>query len=673
MKLYIPTCTLNFNNIFSTESISPANHYIRRGFGNKRYYKVEANDLDNVILLYSKYPNYHVDNEETENSTLVIEIESEDYPKGKYTKVNEINDVEIYASSSTIYFNPFHCSIYFDSVQDKTSVMTKADQSLENKYSKLYQGNFKIKDRIQTEDSFVWDKSFINNVNNVESSEVNNDILVDRIKGCFVCYLLGANMSVSKEISQLKQLARKMKNTLSAIFNSPTKRPTESQDKTLLSYIKEFNKIYSDADEISIYNENVISKHLVSPSTGLDKETIKNVLNDLKLKDYFYKLHNLHPIYDANDLYNCFYSDPITLPDSYNNEINKLFEVVKRIEITKQKNKPKKNIKELLSVQDNKIKVVDKDAGKGEFLSSLLNSMIAGEYKEFMGKNETGELLSIAYVGGAELKKFAPGEWENSEYKNYINSLLANIQNGERFDIFSNTSETMQSFAAFCQKGEDIDRLTDYMLQCGFSEYRYALGIYGATRGFAALPKTFTNALINESRDYYIDFFNYLHKELFGFDLKNAVIPDIKKSSIVGEISDKSIVSKSKKTSKTKSKRAESVKKQEGLNLTQPPLITESEFPVGQYFYNDRNVWDHIAPLIPEKDKKKILKDLNWFQDVFSKPKGGRGYTYDSVDESDNLIVIEKFCNLKLEKALYFTSDLREKIKHKLKELYHVN
>lgn len=755
MKLYIPTCTLNFNNIFSTESISPANHYIRRGFGNKRYYKVEANDLDNVILLYSKYPNYHVDNEETENSTLVIEIESEDYPKGKYTKVNEINDVEIYASSSTIYFNPFHCSIYFDSVQDKTSVMTKADQSLENKYSKLYQGNFKIKDRIQTEDSFVWDKSFINNVNNVESSEVNNDILVDRIKGCFVCYLLGANMSVSKEVSRLKQLARKMKNTLSAIANSPKKQPTELQDNALLYDIKEFNTLYSLIDENSKYNKEIISRYMVSPSTGLSSEKIKLVLKDLRLEDVFYRSLNLRPVYNAYDLYNWLYSDPTSSTDSYTNEIKKLFDVIERIERTEQTNNPKNNIKELLSILEDKIKVDDKVAGTGKFISSFLNSQIAGEYKKFMKEKGVGELLSIACVGGAKLKELMPDKWENSEYQNYINNLLANMQNGEDFDIFSIKNSTMQSFAAFCQKGDDIDRLIDYMLQCGFSEYRFALGIYGATRGFAALPKTFTNALINGPRDYYINFFNYLHKNLFGFDLKNLIIQDIKKSNDANGISetlslaicgtdtnetefgisndceknkipeclnkifdsepfqkikkeeqdyykneslklwedkcDKTFISKLKSIKYGKRKSinknwAECIKGLETQNQkkkaqSSQALFSEQEIPVGQYFYNDRNVWNHIEPLIPgEKDRDKILKDLMWFQVEFSKPKESRRYNYDSVDEFNNKIVIEKFCSLKMgkndkgeERAPYFPKELREKIESKLKDLYRVN
>ena len=53
MKLYIPTCTLNFNNILSSESISPLGFYARRGFGNKRFYPVCANDKEQVIILYS--------------------------------------------------------------------------------------------------------------------------------------------------------------------------------------------------------------------------------------------------------------------------------------------------------------------------------------------------------------------------------------------------------------------------------------------------------------------------------------------------------------------------------------------------------------------------------------------------------------------------------------------
>ena len=77
MKLFIPTCTLNFNNIFSTESISPKAHYATRGFGNRRYYSVEANSLDMAVTLYSKYPVFQVDDADLENYPMVIEIDTD--------------------------------------------------------------------------------------------------------------------------------------------------------------------------------------------------------------------------------------------------------------------------------------------------------------------------------------------------------------------------------------------------------------------------------------------------------------------------------------------------------------------------------------------------------------------------------------------------------------------
>ena len=53
-KLFIPTSSLNFNNILSSESISPKAFYALRGYGYARWQEVEQNNLDNVILLYSQ-------------------------------------------------------------------------------------------------------------------------------------------------------------------------------------------------------------------------------------------------------------------------------------------------------------------------------------------------------------------------------------------------------------------------------------------------------------------------------------------------------------------------------------------------------------------------------------------------------------------------------------------
>ena len=529
MKLYIPTCTLNFNNIFTTESISPASYYSVRGFGNKRYFKVEANNLDNVVMLYSKYPYFRVDNHDMENSPMVIEIESDDYHERQFVKVGEKDGVESYASNTSIYLNPFHCLIYFQSYQDIQSVMSKAEQSLENKYSKLYARNCivrKEKNRAtsfigdlfsSSKDEFSWKSSYLGDAQKIPSGDISKDAIIDKVKGCLTCYLLGANMSVSSEVSRLRQLARKMKNTLSAIVNSPDNKPTDKQDETLLAYITEFNEILKKVDENYKYNKMLIQKHLVSPSTNLDADTLIKVLKDLQLEDAFYRSLNLRPTYNAHELYTCLDSS-ISISDAYNAVIKKLYEVVRSIEITEQSKGSDNELKDIIKFTSGRIEVIDSHSNKHNYYNTLLNSQIEGEYKRFMQENGSSELLSIAFVAGAKLKGYMPDKWEGSEYQLYLNGLLSNIQQGDSFDLFSIEQPVLQALSAFCQKGEDIDRLIDYMQQCGFSEFRYAFGIYGATRGFASLPKTFTNLLINSTKDYYKKFFTELCQALFDLD-----------------------------------------------------------------------------------------------------------------------------------------------------------
>lgn len=529
MKLYIPTCTLNFNNIFTTESISPASHYSNRGFGNKRYFKVEANDLDNVVMLYSKYPLFKINDGDMENSPMVIEIESDDYFKEQFVKVGEKDGIESYASNTSIYLNPFHCLIYFQSYQDIQSVMSKAEQSLENKYSKLYARNCIVKKEknwatsfigdlfTSSKDEFSWKSSYLGDAPKIPSGDISEDAIIDKVKGCLTCYLLGANMSVSSEVSRLRQLARKMKNTLSAIVNSPDNKPTDKQDETLLAYINEFNEILEKVDDNYKFNNTLIQNRLVSPSTNLDSDTLIKVLKDLRLEDAFYRSLNLRPTYNAHELYTCLDS-PLPVSDAYNAVIKKLYEVVRRIEIAEQSKGSDNKLKDLIKFTNGKIEVIDSHSNNHNYYNTLLNSQIDGEYKRFMEENGSSELLSIAFIAGAKLKGYMPDKWEGSEYQQYLNGLLSNIQQGDSFDLFSIEQPVLQALSAFCQKGEDVDRMIDYMQQCGFSEFRYALGLYGATRGFASLPKTFTNSLINSSRDYYKSYYTELCQTLFGLD-----------------------------------------------------------------------------------------------------------------------------------------------------------
>jgi len=100
--LYLPTSSLNFNNIFSSETISPIGFYTKRNFGYKRFEPVEPNPFQNSILLYSQCPTFEIKDYEQDNYPMILEI-----PKSmiinSIRKVKVVDNIEIFQISSTIY------------------------------------------------------------------------------------------------------------------------------------------------------------------------------------------------------------------------------------------------------------------------------------------------------------------------------------------------------------------------------------------------------------------------------------------------------------------------------------------------------------------------------------------------------------------------------------------
>ncbi|MCQ2198108.1 MAG: hypothetical protein MJZ19_00090 [Paludibacteraceae bacterium] len=534
MRLYIPTCTLNFNNILSSESISPLGFYARRGFGNKRFYPVCANDNEQVILLYNKYPRFKVEENGLENYPMVIEIETNDYKEGFFEKAQEYDGVEIYLCYHTININPFHCRIYFNSYQERYSVLSKAELSLENKFYKFYDANIIIKPNEkkswnvplgkQNNDEFEWNSSFSDCEIKNGSIDVRRDILQDRIKGFIYCYLIGANNSVSNEIGKLMALSRKLRNTLSAVVSSPNRRPTQTQDDAILNGIKEFNEIYSSIDEDTIWNKNLLETKLSAIPVEISVKDAKKVLQFCGVFDTFCNKLPLRKVYDANDLWNCL---ECASPEVFTRVTDSMNNAVRRLEVKSNAQRKKFAIESLLQVDDNlSIKILD-SSYNNSFYESLIISQFKAEYKSVMENNGVEESLAQAYNGGKILKNMLRDKWESNPASTYIGALLNHFQKNSAFDLFVIDNDVLSSFAAFCQKGDDIDRLKEYLVQVGFCNYKLPYGIYGATRGFTSLPKTFTDILINGNKDYYKSFVSKVWLMLNGVEIKDAVLPQL--------------------------------------------------------------------------------------------------------------------------------------------------
>lgn len=499
--------------------------------------------MDDVILLYSKYPLFQLADSELENYPIVIEIETEDYSEGKFSLVKSKDGVDVYSCSDTVYLNPFHCRVYFGSYAERQGVLTKAEQSLENKFSKLYTGCFLIKQTVakgllgkardffsshENETEFKWDSSYRpSDIPAASIGRVEYDALVDHVKGFLYCYLIGANSTVSQDVAELQSVARNLRNILAAAFNSPNHCPTEAQDASLLKNIEAFNKIFCKTDEVAISNQQKIDNSLSKNPQGFSIEQCVGFLKYANVYSEFCAKLRLSPTFDANELWSCF-EDKST--ETFNRVIDRMRIAVSRVVGNEHSKSSKRSITDLVEVSHDHT-VMIKDLPHKDFYEKLVQSQIKGEYKKVIENNGVEASLAIAYNGGSILKSIMGNKWEGSAVNTYIASLLNHFQESTPFDLFAINNEVPISFAAFCQKGDSIDRLLDYMEQCGISNAKFALGLYGATYGFASLPKTFTSQLINDDKEYYKSVYLAIHRNLFGIELPNAVFPRIENSN----------------------------------------------------------------------------------------------------------------------------------------------
>lgn len=502
-KLYIPTSTLNFNNIMSSESISPAAFYANRRFGYKRFEKVAPNAMNNLTLLYDKYPIFVINDKELENYPLVIEIDTQLLPEDSIQEKDGF-----YCTSKTIYLNPFSTRIIFRTDAEQISTLSKSEPSIESKLIPLYQGQFVVlPDEIET---FDWQPINIDDLSDYDNIAVSFDIKINKQKGMLYGYLLGANETSSKEVVSLKKQVKDLRNVLSAILASPDGRATSFQKNQLEELYTSINQNFYllsgvpsrikeiIAQKIECYNAQTFVE--VLQGEGFYQEWFQK-----QISKYNLHYHQIQPFYSYQT------TDKVAELDEYIGNIEKSISVYDV--------KTKLDMSKMPIVQNSHI--VDVPEQK-ELLSILFN--------EYMNEVWNGtEFLSSRYdfakVGGKLFREKLGENWENSPARAYINSLLKNLNEYTEFDINSTDSLILKSFAAFCQKGEsDIDKLRDYLISNGINDFRIAFALWGIVFGFADMPKTLTNDLFEDQDSQCVsNCYKYIYKQLHGVELEGVL------------------------------------------------------------------------------------------------------------------------------------------------------
>lgn len=208
MKLYIPTSTLNFNNILSTESLSPQAFYGERGFGYRRWTPVPENRLANSITLYERPFRFTRPASDVEDHPMWVEIEvDEAFP----TVADGVR-----LADRTIYFSPWRTRFLFLTEADLRTTWSLAQQSLETKLTPLYAQHMAVRTDLDASAPVNPPKDDMP----LNAEAIDGDRRINRMKGLLYGYYLGALLSEPAAVANKRRQLRDLRNGFTALWSA---------------------------------------------------------------------------------------------------------------------------------------------------------------------------------------------------------------------------------------------------------------------------------------------------------------------------------------------------------------------------------------------------------------------------------------------------------------------
>lgn len=653
ITLYIPTTTLNFNNILSSESISPSAFYSERKFGYPRWNPIKENNVDNAIILYDKPYSFQISSEGIETHPMII---------GIIISEKEVKKIDsgVYYCDHTIYLNPWHTCFIFLSDRDRRITLSMSDSSAETKLIRLYHKLLYVYDNLKTGYK-IPEKLPIP----LNSNERERDFQINRVKGMLHGYYIGSYLSMdSAEASRIAGV-KELLNILSSINASDNHMATKHQNDRLNQLIGLANLIYSKdiSDGEMLYRVNAFLPRLES-SAGISHSLLDPSINEILVSAF--QVVAASKITDTKqaELFKCWMNFLFTFSSSkYDGKISSI----------------NSDLSDELTTLARDLYGAEWDDSETRSFLNKLRHHIRGEAFEVIWNN--GVLCSLAAVltHGDDWHKLLSFMQSRGMHDYSLAFSFYGVLNGyanltrDFTDILYNQDSQYVASLYKCFYQQIFGSSLDINIKSSFDR-----------KGIEAEPvnphitneaiTTDTPSLKGTNNSQILD-------ELF------KDIPDAKKYT--AELSE--LFSSAKGLNKIFSEKvSHSLKgkpgitkikgwikdriKQSNLNNTIPfDIIVAGE---QNHFVFDPKAWDKIKDLVPLGSQKQIKNDFDWFIDTLKRPQGNRDY-YKDVDSNNDKQVIDCFVNMKSKpgkdgkpKAPYFTPELRQIIKKALMSFY---
>lgn len=484
-KLYIPTSTFNFNNILSSESISPKAFYERRGFGYSRWLEIPENGNLNNIILYEQPFEFSRPESGTEDHPMLIEIETDE----NFKLVAD----GIYCCDHTIYLSPWTTKFIFFSEQDKRVTLSLSDSSLETKLIRIYEKRLVIGKYPKNTNSVPSDCDVPFN-----SETITNDYRLNKMKGLLYGYYIGAMLSTSVSLTKKHNILSELQDIFSAVLSSENNIPTVAQEDRMKVLLRQLQRTPSWYQRLlkCCGNDETLTNKLINglrgdgvtfPDTGINKEQILYMLSSKK---------------DDKEDNRAL----VWLKD----EQNKL-----KRQIQKERSllmpADKEIVTENLSLKELSDTAIS-DAKENLMIKAWINEVISNDY--YNGNiSSCKEKLSDEVT--KKVKELYNESWDGSPMKLMLNDMRRYVRGQENNMSWNNY--LIASIASVLAKGNDWEQLLSFMKSKSMSDYRLAFAFYGELNGFANLTRDFTDNIFNlDDKNYIAGVYQEIDEQLLG-------------------------------------------------------------------------------------------------------------------------------------------------------------
>lgn len=592
MKYYIPTTTLNFNNILSSESISPKSFFAKRVFGYPRWISVQENDIDNAILLYDSPIEVLRPVSDEEDHPMLIEITSDE------TFRNLENG--IYYCNETIYLTPETTRILFFSERDKTTTLSMSESSLETKLVNLYKNKFDIidKNEIKKNQSINTEKYKDLKLN---ESAIEKDCKINKMKGLLYGFYIGGLLSTSTDIVKKRNSLKALHNTFSAILSSEGKS-TQKQDSDLKILLIQL--LIPGVDELIGKDPEIPIKNQYLLLFNAFKKYPSHIWDSLLYKKYEEIVSNLKTAVKGKN--------PVMdwLEEQNKRLLKEQYE--KQTELNPSK-------KELI-VNNGKISYISQeilpDKEEEKLTLSWINEVLSNP--KYNGKVSLAKEDFATAIMEAAVRSYGD-RWESSKIRGLLNAMYRYVLGkGEDSKIWNNL--LVASMAAVIAKGDDWNQLLNFMYSKSMTDYRLAFAFYGELNGFANLTRDFTDILLNRKPDYVQEVYKEFNKQLLNnnqsqrdnspkeYDSKLNTVS----SSVTSQIP--TINQGSNQNDKTNLNESSS-KKQENVDTDNHLISNEKENNTSSH----ESSWQEKAEAFKKEKYKRNVQKWKFFDEILHK------------------------------------------------------